>query len=65
MRVAYRRTNTLGVIPIEKIEIDTKSRDDRPRILLALQKLWKNKRLRDRVLAILEEEIGDGIVSVR
>ena len=61
MRVAYRRTNTLGVIPIEKIEIDTKSRDDRPRILLALQKLWKNKRLRDRVLAILEKEIGDGI----
>ena len=58
MKVAYNRASTSRVLPIEEIEIDSKSRDDIPRILIALKELWMNTPFRDRILLILEEQIG-------
>ena len=57
MRVSYNRVRTLGIVPIEEIEINLKSRDDIPRILKALKEVWMNVSLRDKILSILEEQI--------
>ena len=47
----------IGVVPIEEIQISTKSRDEVPRTLLVLQALWGKKRLLDQILSILAEQI--------
>ena len=47
----------LGEIPISKIKIDLKSRDDIPPLLLGLQYLYTTPALRDKVFTILEQNI--------
>ena len=59
MRFAYDRVRALGVVPIEEIRLNPKSRDDDiPRILMALKELWMYQPLRNNILSILEEQIG-------
>jgi len=47
----------LDEIPISKIKIDLKSRDDIPPLLLGLQYVYTTLELRDKVFAILEKHI--------
>ena len=42
MRSTINWSPTLGVVPIENIEIDVDSRDDIPRVLRALQEISHN-----------------------
>jgi len=48
----------LGEIPISKIEINLKSRDDIPPLLLGLQHIYTTPDLREAVFEILEEKIS-------
>ena len=57
MRQVTNPQYKLGEIPIHKIKIDLKSRDDIPPLLLGLQYIYTTPELRDKVFAILEKEI--------
>ena len=57
MREIHRRQFQLGQIPIDKIWINPKSRDDIPAVLKGLQHIWSDEALRARLLALLDEHI--------
>ena len=50
-----------GEVRIEDIELDIKSRDDIPALLIGLQYLYSQEALRDRILAIMDECILPGV----
>ena len=50
-----------GEVRIEDIELDLKSRDDTPALLIGLQYLYSQEALRDRILALMDEYILPGI----
>ncbi len=54
MRVVKNQQKELGEVDISKIEIDIKSRDDIPRILLGLQYLYTNEDIREQLFKTLE-----------
>ena len=49
MRQTQSKQLQLGEIDIASIQLDTRSRDDVPQILLGLQHLYTNKKIRDLV----------------
>ena len=51
----------LGEIRIEDIELDMKSRDDIPALLLGLQHLYSDEQTRSRLFALLEEHVLPGV----
>ena len=51
----------LGEVRIEDIDLDLKSRDDIPALLIGLQHLYSDKGFRDRLFALMEEHILPGI----
>ncbi|MXW14884.1 MAG: hypothetical protein F4120_08095 [Rhodothermaceae bacterium] len=53
MRTLFNHTPTLGVTPIEEIFVDPYSRDDVPRIALALQSIFTHGLLLNRLLTYL------------
>ena len=57
MREVHRSQFQLGQVPIEKIWINPKSRDDIPAVLKGLQHIWCDEELRARLLALLYEHI--------
>ena len=57
MREVHRRQLQLGQVPVDKIWIDPKSRDDIPAVLKGLQHLWSDDKLRARLFALLNEHI--------
>ena len=57
MREIHRRQFQLGQVPIDKIRIDPKSRDDIPAVLKGLQHIWCDEGLRARLLALLDEHV--------
>ena len=57
MREVHRRQFQIGQVPIEKIWINPKSRDDIPAVLKGLQHIWGDEVLRARLLALLDEHI--------
>ncbi len=61
MRNTINRSPTLGVVPIEEIELDVDSRDDIPRILRALQEIWQRPGSRDQILQVIQDQVGDGV----
>ena len=61
MRTVKNPQLELGGIPIEKIKINLKSRDDIPPLLLGLQYVYTNVDLRTKVFAILEQNINPAI----
>jgi hypothetical protein len=61
MRTVKNPQLQLGGTPIEKIKINLKSRDDIPPLLLGLQYVYTNVDLRDKVFAILEQNINPAI----
>lgn len=57
MRAAIDQQMMFGEIDISKITFDPKSRDDTPEILRGLQAIYSDKRTREAVFKILEENI--------
>ena len=48
----------LGEVPVEKIRLDLKSRDDIPAVLRGLQALYCDPRMRKRLFELLESALG-------
>ena len=44
-----------GEVPVSEIKIDLKSRDDIPQILLGLQAIYKDKKVRNKIFEILKQ----------
>jgi hypothetical protein len=61
MRQVINRQFKLGEIPVGKIKIDLKSRDDIPPLLLGLQYIYTDAELRGKVFDILEQKINPDI----
>ena len=57
MREVHRSQFQLGQVPIEKIWINPKSRDDIPAVLKGIQHIWGDEELRARLLTLLDEHI--------
>jgi hypothetical protein len=57
MRKRFEAQLTLGSIPIDEIVIPTKSRDEFPPFLRAMQYVYSNKELSERIFNILESSI--------
>jgi IS5 family transposase len=55
MRQRFEQQLSLGVIPIGEVEIRTKSRDEMPPLLVALQTIFVTEELNEKVFAILED----------
>ena len=57
MRKRFEAEMTLGSIPIHKIEIPLKSRDEFPAFLRAMQYIYTNKELSEHIYSLLETKI--------
>ena len=72
MRVVHTEQMSFGQIDISMIELDPKSRDDIPAILVGLQHIYTNRKLHDSVFEILQQiipkqttESNDGIEVIK
>jgi hypothetical protein len=54
MRQRYSPQPDLQILPIEKIQLPTKSRDELPPILAGLQWIWRHPTLKAEIFALLE-----------
>lgn len=72
MRKRFEQQRKLGIISISEVKLPTKSRDELPPILRALQHIFVTPELNEEVFGILEargnegeedREIWDGIVA--
>ncbi len=61
MRKRFEVQYELGATPIEKVQIPTKSRDEMPAVLRALQYIYSTPELSEKVFSILERKITKGI----
>lgn len=60
MRKRFEEQTSIGITPISEVEIRTKSRDEMPPILVALQKIFTTPELNEKIFSILEEKICKG-----
>jgi transposase, IS5 family len=58
MRQRFEEQLLLNQIPIEKVVIPKKSRDELPPVLAGLQWIYKNKNLRDEIFELLESKMA-------
>ena len=58
MRVVQNEQMTVGEVDISKMKFDLKSRDDIPKILRGLQRLYMDVKLRTRIFGLLEQQIA-------
>lgn len=63
MRIVKNLQRRFGEIPIEEIQIDPKSRDDIPKILLGLKYIYTTPEVRGKVFAVLEELLPKSITD--
>jgi len=61
MRKRFEVQYELGATPIEKVRIPTKSRDELPAVLRALQHIYTTPELNEKVFEILERKVLSGI----
>jgi len=61
MRKRFEAQYEIGATPIEKVVIPTKSRDEMPAVLRALQYIYTTPELNEKVFQILERKITHGI----
>ena len=64
MRQIQPKQLQLGELDISSIQLDTRSRDDVPQILLGLQHLYTNKKARDLIFSLLEQLLPDNVSSI-
>lgn len=60
MRKRFEEQLSLGVTPIAEVKIHTKSRDEMPPLMVALQTIFVNKALNQAVFDILEAAVCKG-----
>lgn len=60
MRQRFQTQPSLQIIPIEKIQLPTRSRDELPPILAGLQWIWTHATLKAEIFALLEAKILAG-----
>ena len=60
MRHHFQAQPDLQIIPIEKIQLPRKSRDELPPILAGLQWIWMHPTLKAEIFALLEAKILAG-----
>jgi len=65
MRKIIEPQMRLGAVPIPKIVIDLKSRDEIPQLLLGLQHIYRTPETRKAVFKILEDIVPDGTSAAR
>ncbi len=58
MRTSFHIQYELGVTPIERLEIPTKSRDEMPAVLRALQHIFITPELNQEIFTLLEQKIN-------
>jgi hypothetical protein len=61
MRKVIHQQLNLGETGIPEIEIDLKSRDDIPQVLLGLQYIYERSKLREKVFTVLEKILPEKI----
>ena len=61
MRHRFNSQPGLDIIPIEKVLLPTRSRDELPPILAGLQWIWMQPQLKAEIFALLELKILAGI----
>lgn len=61
MRQNMKSQLCLGNSSIEKLQIDLKSRDDIPALLIGLKYIYLNPELREKVLTVLEKSISETV----
>ena len=61
MRQVRKTQLEFGKVRIEDIEVNLKSRDDSPALLIGLQHLYKNKRFRALLFELMNKYILPGI----
>ena len=54
MRAIFEQQLELGSTPIEKIQLDPKSRDDMPAVLRGIQHIYMDRDTRTQIFAILD-----------
>ena len=50
-----------GEVDISQIEFDPRSRDEIPKLLMGLQEIYCNRKVRDKVFTVLQDLIPEGI----
>ena len=61
MRKAINEQMKFGEIDISKIEFDLRSRDELPKLLMGLQNIYANKKIRNKVFNVLMELVPNNI----
>lgn len=59
MRKRFQQQTTLGILPVSEVKINTKSRDELPPVLVALQQIFVTDELNQSIFTLLEEKIVD------
>ncbi len=54
---SFEEMESVFILPIEKIEIDTRNRDDIPAIFVGLQYLYSNMELRQQVMTLMRDQV--------
>ena len=57
MRKRFEQQTTLGILPISEVKINTKSRDELPPVLVALQQIFVTEELIEKIFLLLEDKI--------
>lgn len=58
VRQSINEQMLFGEVDVSKVVIDEKSRDDIPQMLLGLQKIYQDIRVRKKIFSIIEKEIS-------
>jgi IS5 family transposase len=57
MRKRFEQQTTLGILPVADVKINTKSRDELPPVLVALQQIFITPELNEKIFLLLEAKI--------
>ena len=61
MRKVIDSQMKFGEVDISKIEFDPRSRDEIPKLLMGLQEIYCNRKVRDEVFTVLRDLVSEGI----
>ncbi len=59
MRKRFEQQSALGILPVAEVKINTKSRDEMPPVLVALQQIFVTAELNEKIFLLLEEKINN------
>lgn len=60
MRKRFEQQTTIGILPVADVKVNTKSRDELPPVLVALQHIFVTPELNEKIFILLEEKICTG-----